>query len=511
MLGHAPSCSGSARARQPVETREPLARRRLGSRERLALQGACNGRSCASSRSRPRRAPRGAPARADPLVPPHPRRLALRELRIARQVPFQAGVIAPAQCFLRIRHAQEDTFGLEGEALLCHPGGIAASLPPRSTRKRASPLAILHVAELPQRLRRVHALLEPLAAGRPGVHGAVEPLAREAIERLEHDLLPRTAGASEYLVVGVVGPNNAGKSALFNALAGRALSPSVPTGGATRRLIGALHPILLERLASEPTLARLVLERVDAGAGGVQEALERAADPSELLVVAVAEMPRDVLLVDTPDFDSILTSRAASTALLRVVDLALVVVTPHLPEQRKSSLSCATGQHRKAVAARVQRVPRRSDHARARPETRHGSRVRARGALPGSFRPRHPARRACSRSHGLEGDGGAADRLSRAGSFARSGGRSQARCPRGFSRGLRDLLARIVRALGDARGSSRDRGTRAPCSLTRRSRRARAMPMGPFLEAFRAVLDRRPSLFQRGLRGALKTRLALEG
>jgi hypothetical protein len=37
------------------------------------------------------------------------------------------------------------------------------------------------------------------------------------------------------------------------------------------------------------------------------------------------------------------------------------------------------------------------------------------------------------------------------------------------------------------------------------------MPMGPFLEAFRAVLDRRPSLFQRGLRGALKTRLALEG
>ena len=44
--------------------------------------------------------------------------------------------------------------------------------------------------------------------------------------RLERDLLPRTAGGHEHLVVGIVGPNNAGKSSLFNALvAGEGAAP----------------------------------------------------------------------------------------------------------------------------------------------------------------------------------------------------------------------------------------------------------------------------------------------
>jgi hypothetical protein len=365
-------------------------------------------------------------------------------------------------------------------------------------------------------MRRVHALLEPLAAGRPSVHGAVEPLAREAVERLEHDLLPRTAGASEYLVVGVVGPNNAGKSALFNALAGRDLSPSVPTGGATRRLIGALHPSLLERLASEPTLARLVLERVTPGKDGVHEALERATDPGKLLVVAVEEMPRDVLLVDTPDFDSILTeNRAASEALLRVVDLALVVVTRHTYQNKEvvaflrewlahgrpwllvyneSLGEAVTLEHAHKLASDLGCAPVALFQAAFDLAIQRGEQ-----ALD-------PA--------GIEGDGGVAGAALSRWLFSLGQAVELKRAALEASLAeLRDLLGRIVRALADAREEAHaiEARARAPALLLGEGVAREAMPMGPFLEAFRAVLDRRPSSFQRGLRGALKkTRLALE-
>jgi len=71
-------------------------------------------------------------------------------------------------------------------------------------------------------LRRARDLLAPLRERIPS--------AAQGLDLLERDLLPRSAGGDAYLVIGIVGPNNAGKSALFNALVGRPLSPSLPTG-----------------------------------------------------------------------------------------------------------------------------------------------------------------------------------------------------------------------------------------------------------------------------------------
>ena len=102
--------------------------------------------------------------------------------------------------------------------------------------------------DLAERLRAGRELLARLAPH----HGAAE----RAVARLDRDLLPRTAGGADGLVAGIVGPNNAGKSALFNGLVGRSLSPSRPEGGATRRLVGAATPALLERMRRDPTLAR---------------------------------------------------------------------------------------------------------------------------------------------------------------------------------------------------------------------------------------------------------------
>ncbi|MFT6110998.1 MAG: 50S ribosomal subunit-associated GTPase HflX, partial [Planctomycetota bacterium] len=114
----------------------------------------------------------------------------------------------------------------------------------------------------PAELRTLRERLAELAESIPVQRAAGEGLAR-ALDRLDRDLLPRTAGGHEHLVAGVVGPNNAGKSALFNSIvagplapgspAPVSISPSLPTGGATRRLVGALSPELREILEGEPT------------------------------------------------------------------------------------------------------------------------------------------------------------------------------------------------------------------------------------------------------------------
>ncbi len=170
-------------------------------------------------------------------------------------------------------------------------------------------------------LRRTRDALQPVANR--------VPAAALALDLLERDLLPRSAGGGAYVVAGIVGPNNSGKSALFNALIGQPLSPSVPTGGATRRLVGAAHPLLLAQLRAEPTLARFRLQPF-----GTQVAadapLHPAANPAELLVAEDAQLPPGLMLIDTPDFDSILEdNRLASESLLAVADLVLVVVTRH--------------------------------------------------------------------------------------------------------------------------------------------------------------------------------------
>jgi len=167
--------------------------------------------------------------------------------------------------------------------------------------------------------RRALAQLEPLSGD--------DPAARRGADRLERDLLPRTAAGEQCLVAGIVGPNNSGKSALFNALTGRVLSPSIPTGGATRRLVGAATPELLRRMASEPALARFKLEPATPP---VQAALSEADDPRVLLAVEVEDMPPGLMLIDTPDFDSIFRdNRLSSESLLAVADLAVAVVTKH--------------------------------------------------------------------------------------------------------------------------------------------------------------------------------------
>ncbi|MCP3916997.1 MAG: hypothetical protein GY711_15720 [bacterium] len=368
--------------------------------------------------------------------------------------------------------------------------------------------------DVPDRLRTLRDLIAALLTGPTGED--VTRAARATAARLDRDLLPRTAGAHTHLVVGIVGPNNAGKSALFNALVGRELSPSRPTGGATRRLLGAAHPDLYAKLAAEPTLAQFPMEVVAPEPGGVHAAALSGGDKSALLLVPLESLPPRLLLVDTPDFDSILVAnREASSALLRVADLAIVVVTRHTYQNREviefleswlahgrpwmlvyneSLGSSVTREHAAKLAEDLASPPIAVFHAPFDLAIAEGTSALAPVAVGDAD---------------VAAGGALGEWL-----FERAQGEDLKRRALDASLlQLRDELLALERALTAERESSAALLNRARAAAVRLGRdvAARAMPMGPFLDAFRAVLDRRPNLLQKGYRTALKrTRLFVE-
>tara|TARA_R110002073_G_scaffold6084_10_gene36918 strand:+ start:1881 stop:3653 length:1773 start_codon:yes stop_codon:yes gene_type:complete len=365
-------------------------------------------------------------------------------------------------------------------------------------------------ADLPLRLRELRGLLDPLPARVPGLEAAAR--------RLDRDLLPRTAGSTAALVVGVVGPNNAGKSTLFNALVGRPISPAMPTGGATRRLVGVAHPNLRERLESEPTLARFSLRRIEPGSELVNEALLEPDDPSELLLVDDAALPEGLLLVDTPDFDSVMVrNRDASEALLRVTDVALVVVTRHSYQNQEvvqflidwlahgrpwvlvyneSIGDDTTAEHAAKLGEDVGQAPEAIFHAPHDLAVAEGRAVLAPTVLAGA-RPGTPP--------GTLLRSWLTDLPQREDLKRRALASSMGQ--------LADEIAQGIASLDEvaARGREIEALVQQHCSALGRSVAAAAMPMGPFLAAFRAVLDRRPGWLPRGYRGFLRRgRLAVQ-
>ncbi len=131
----------------------------------------------------------------------------------------------------------------------------------------------------------------------------------ERAERLRRHvaeyLLPRARDASAPLVVVLLGSTGSGKSSLFNALAGRALSPSGVLRPTTRR------PIALRHRDDAP----------DALLPGL-------ADRGAVEIVADDGARRGLVLVDAPDFDSVeLANRALAEELLEAADLVVFVTT----------------------------------------------------------------------------------------------------------------------------------------------------------------------------------------
>ena len=131
----------------------------------------------------------------------------------------------------------------------------------------------------------------------------------ERAERLRRHvteyLAPRALNAEAPLVVVILGSTGSGKSSLFNALAGRAASPSGVLRPTTRRPMAILHP-----------------------ADGAAELLPGMASRDAIDLVTDPAARRGLVMVDAPDFDSVeLSNRALAVELLEAADLVIFVTT----------------------------------------------------------------------------------------------------------------------------------------------------------------------------------------
>ncbi|HUF06995.1 MAG TPA: GTPase domain-containing protein [Candidatus Binatia bacterium] len=152
-------------------------------------------------------------------------------------------------------------------------------------------------------LRDLASALERRMAAAPTAEraGRAERLARHVTDFL----LPRARDAGAPLVVVILGSTGSGKSSLFNALTGRALSPSGVLRPTTRRPVALAHPD-------------------DAG----PDLLPGLAARGSVEIVTDQAARTGVVLVDAPDFDSVeLENRALAVELLEAADLVIFVTT----------------------------------------------------------------------------------------------------------------------------------------------------------------------------------------
>lgn len=111
-------------------------------------------------------------------------------------------------------------------------------------------------------------------------------------------LLPRVSPDFP-VIVAICGGGSSGKSTLFNALIGERLSPTGGSAGMNRRLLVAGHPDIMVRKDFLPVMFE-----------SFREAPEPLTSPDELktqgipLMTTSPQLPRNLVLLDTPDFDT---------------------------------------------------------------------------------------------------------------------------------------------------------------------------------------------------------------
>lgn len=117
---------------------------------------------------------------------------------------------------------------------------------------------------------------------------------------LRYKLVPHLAGEG-CLIVAVTGGTNSGKSTLFNLLLGRGVSPAEATAAATRQPLLAGNAQRVAQCLEGRLVPEFHPQRLERGG----EVLEANADADVLFVVEHEALPDWLVLLDTPDIDSI--------------------------------------------------------------------------------------------------------------------------------------------------------------------------------------------------------------
>lgn len=162
-------------------------------------------------------------------------------------------------------------------------------------------------------------LLEPYPALRDHVFQGTQ----EWRDLLVYKLVPHMQGRG-CLVAAVTGGTNTGKSTIFNLLVGTAASPMVNTAAAT------CHPVLAgnRRRVEESLASKLVPEFAPYTLDRPEQATDPGLPHEALFVVEAADLPDHVVVMDTPDVDSIERQNWEVADHLRAAgDVMIAVVT----------------------------------------------------------------------------------------------------------------------------------------------------------------------------------------
>jgi energy-coupling factor transporter ATP-binding protein EcfA2 len=160
--------------------------------------------------------------------------------------------------------------------------------------------------ELRLLVERLEALVTRRMASQPRTPAA-RARTRRLADLLHGHIRVRAASLDAPLVVLLVGPTGAGKSTIFNTIAGRAASPTGVLRPTTRVAVVLVHPDDRQAL-------------VDGAFAGVR--------PSQLRFVEDAGLQRGVAVVDAPDIDSLEhANRELADRLVEAADLCCFVTT----------------------------------------------------------------------------------------------------------------------------------------------------------------------------------------
>ena len=161
-------------------------------------------------------------------------------------------------------------------------------------------------AELRALVDRLEALGERRLASRPRTEPAKARATRFA-DHLAGHVRVRAASLDAPLLVVLVGPTGAGKSTVFNTIAGRSASETGVLRPTTRVAVVLVHP------DDRPILADGTLARIP---------------PSQIRFLEDATIEQGLVLVDAPDIDSVEhANRELTDRLVEAADLALFVTT----------------------------------------------------------------------------------------------------------------------------------------------------------------------------------------
>ncbi len=187
----------------------------------------------------------------------------------------------------------------------CEPFAAALRLYARNARYRSA-VSTAAPSELRTLVTRLDSLAERRLASNPHSEGA-STRARQLIDHLRGHVRVRAASLDAPLVVLLLGPTGAGKSTIFNTIAGRDASQTGVLRPTTRVAVVLVHPDDRDALLSG-SLA--------------------AVRPDQVQLLEDETIAPGLVLVDAPDIDSVEhANRELADTLAEAADLCLFVTT----------------------------------------------------------------------------------------------------------------------------------------------------------------------------------------